>query len=235
MRRPTKNVSYCGKRDATTQDHVPPKGIFPEPRPTTLVTVPACFHCNNGPSRHDERFRNYLSLHVGSAGQRRSRLFDKTLSSLKRNRRLLDEVLNSSKEVPITTPTGVFAGTGLKILWDSKAHDSVIERCIRGLYYHHFGSVIADQARVTVQWLPGAPFTPDLGELTLVSAAETSSNTTLRAHLTSRSDQYGYSTSMGAILLPGIRSHAMAPNHAVEPTSQSVLASLALLWVPSLR
>ncbi len=24
-------------------------------------------------------------------------------------------------------------------------------------------------------------------------------------------------------------------NHAVEPTAQSVLASLALLWVPSLR
>ena len=27
----------------------------------------------------------------------------------------------------------------------------------------------------------------------------------------------------------------MKSNHAVEPTAQSVLATLALLWVPSLR
>jgi hypothetical protein len=40
-------------------------------------------------------------------------------------------------------------------------------------------------------------------------------------------------------LSPGVRfpnsERPMTPNRAVEPTAQSVLASLALLWVPSLR
>src|SRR5262245_40510953 len=109
----------CGEREATTRDHVPPKGIFPKPRPQ-LVTVPACAQCNSGSSLHDESFRTYLALHVGAADQRRSRLFGNALSSMKHNRRLLRRVLSSSHEIPFATPAGVYVGHGLKVLWDSK-------------------------------------------------------------------------------------------------------------------
>jgi hypothetical protein len=142
------------------------------PRPQ-LVTVPACAQCNSGSSGHDERFRTYLSLHVGNGDQKRAKLFDNALSSLKHNRRLLYRVLSSSHDVPVTTPAGVFVGRGLKVLWDSKAHDSVVERCVRGLFYYHFGSVIGDKAKVKVQWLRRPPFTfAQLQQLTLVVVAK---------------------------------------------------------------
>ncbi len=57
---------FCGVRDGTTKDHVPPKGMFPPPRPN-LITVPACVTCNGGASEIDERFRTMLSLKVGAA------------------------------------------------------------------------------------------------------------------------------------------------------------------------
>lgn len=137
-----------------------------------MVTVPACFQCNSGASRYDESFRTYLSLHVGITDQRRLQLFNNTLSSLNHNRRLLNEVLGSSQKIPFTTPAGIFVGNGLRVIWNSRVHDAVVERCIRGLYYHHFGSVLADQAKISVQWLRKVPLAPaEMRKLTLIVIA----------------------------------------------------------------
>jgi len=48
---------YCGARDNLTDDHVPPKALFPEPRPSDLITVPACLQCNKSYEKDDEYFR----------------------------------------------------------------------------------------------------------------------------------------------------------------------------------
>lgn len=40
-----------------TRDHVPPSGLFPSPKPSNLIAVPCCFHCNNQHSGFDERLR----------------------------------------------------------------------------------------------------------------------------------------------------------------------------------
>src|SRR5438552_1268299 len=37
---------YCGA-PASTVDHVPTRKLFPEPRPSDLITVPSCHPCNN--------------------------------------------------------------------------------------------------------------------------------------------------------------------------------------------
>lgn len=165
--------AICGKRQATTRDHVPPRGIFPKPRPQ-LVTVPACVSCNQGSSQHDEAFRTYLSLHVGTSDPRRRNLFGNALSSLRHNARLLHEVLGSSQEIPFITPSGLYAGTGLRVLWNSKSHDAVVERCIRGLYFHHFGSVLGEDVQVSVQWLRSIPtsMAADVRQLTLEVVAK---------------------------------------------------------------
>src|SRR3954447_2286562 len=44
---------YCDK-PATTRDHIPPRCLFGENKPSNLVTVPACEKCNNGAARDDE-------------------------------------------------------------------------------------------------------------------------------------------------------------------------------------
>jgi hypothetical protein len=52
---------FCRKPCESTRDHVPPKGLFPEPRPNNLITVPACGECNSG-AHQDDEFMQRLAL-----------------------------------------------------------------------------------------------------------------------------------------------------------------------------
>ncbi len=54
----------CGTPDDLTDDHIPPEGFFPEPKPNNLITVRACKTCNNGFSKDDEAFRLWVSSSV---------------------------------------------------------------------------------------------------------------------------------------------------------------------------
>jgi hypothetical protein len=149
--------AICGTRPASTRDHVPPRGIFPKPRPR-LVTVPACFPCNNDGSSHDEVFRVYLSLHVGVEHPSGNDLFhNHAVRTLRTNRRLLGEIDARSAPVWFTTPGGIVWGEGRRVLWNSRSHDAVVERTVRGLYFHHFDEVLGDRATVKVQWLRSFP------------------------------------------------------------------------------
>jgi hypothetical protein len=47
----------CGALPADTRDHIPPRGLFPEPRPSNLITVPCCRRCNAEFSPEDDYFR----------------------------------------------------------------------------------------------------------------------------------------------------------------------------------
>ncbi len=55
-----KNCIYCGGNEDMTVDHIPPKGMFPEPRPSNMLTVPCCMKCNQCFSKDDEYFRTVL-------------------------------------------------------------------------------------------------------------------------------------------------------------------------------
>ena len=55
---PSKEMSkccvYCGSTGPLTDDHVPPKVIFTEPRSSNLITVPACaIYENTSPDGED--------------------------------------------------------------------------------------------------------------------------------------------------------------------------------------
>jgi hypothetical protein len=149
--------AICGERDGTTRDHVPPKAIFPKPRPNNLVTVPACLECNNGASDNDDLFKVFLSLQAVGNNEIARRLFqEKTVRTLKRNQSLLALILEEAKELQIINNQGnIETRTG--ILWNSAAHDAVMERTIRGLYFHHSGSPIPIDTNLAVQWLHGVP------------------------------------------------------------------------------
>lgn len=149
--------AICGEREGTTRDHVPPKAIFPRPRPDNLVTVPACPECNNGASDHDDLFKVYLSMQAAGNNEIARRLFqEKTVRTLERNQSLLAAIRNEATVVEVINNQGRLE-TRTGILWDSDAHDRVIERTIRGLYFHHAGNSILNDANLAVQWLSGVP------------------------------------------------------------------------------
>ena len=131
--------AICGEREGNTRDHVPPKSIFPRPRPGNLVTVPACAECNNGASDYDDLFKVFLSMQAAGNSEIARRLFqERTVRTLERNQALLSEIRKESRAVEVVSSRGA-TETRTGVLWNSQAHHSVIERTIRGLYYHHSG------------------------------------------------------------------------------------------------
>jgi len=48
--------------------------------------------------------------------------------------------------------------------WDSEAHDTTIERMIRGLYFHQYREFLGNRARVKTHWF--RELSPDLLEAT---------------------------------------------------------------------
>ena len=53
---------YCGTYSRITKDHIPPKNLFGQPRPSNLITVPCCDTCNISFSKDDEYFRFSISI-----------------------------------------------------------------------------------------------------------------------------------------------------------------------------
>ena len=150
---PTKVCAICGQAEATTVDHVPPRGIFPKPRPSDLITVPACFDYNNSASQFDERFSVYLSLHAGLDQPETRKLFEtKTLRTVNHNQKLKRTILSEAEEVLLSTPTGIIFGKAHALNWDSEAHTKVIERIARGLYFHQYREVLGPDVIVDVMW-----------------------------------------------------------------------------------
>jgi hypothetical protein len=147
--------AICGERDGTTRDHVPPKAIFPKPRPDNLITVPACPECNNGASDNDDLFKVFLSMQAAGNNEIARRLFhEKTLRTLERNQSLLSTIQEEVREINVVNNQGQLE-TRTGFLWNSVAHDAVIERTIRGLYFHHTGLLVPYDTRLAVQWLRG--------------------------------------------------------------------------------
>lgn len=56
-----KNCYLCGK-EATTFDHIPPKGLFPKNFQYKGIKVPSCKTCNNESSKDDEYLRDCFTI-----------------------------------------------------------------------------------------------------------------------------------------------------------------------------
>ena len=142
----------CGKRPMTGRDHLPPQSAFPKPRPSDLITVPACDNCNNKRSGLDEEFKVAIGLQAGH-GEQGERLFcDQTSRTLSHNRRLMRELASAMREVKIRTPEGLMVGTASAVPLRSESYDTVINRIIRGLHWHHTGHILGDRVDIKINW-----------------------------------------------------------------------------------
>lgn len=137
---PSENIVcvYCGDL-ATTEDHVPPQNIFPK-NTLGLIKVPACFNCNNDPSKDDEFFRNVLAnddrIEKHPEAEEIVATYERSLQR-PQARGLRIAMLRNRTRFPLTSPAGViYEGTALKT--DFTRERKVIERFVKGLFYHEF-------------------------------------------------------------------------------------------------
>jgi hypothetical protein len=130
---------YCGSREKITSDHIPPKCLFPDPKPTNLITVPSCEKCNNSYKKDDEYFRICIlaQLDVSPTGWKISN--EKVIgSSLKRSPSLRKHLPNSLIPVKVRSPSGLYLGDAEALQFAERRINHVVKRIVRGLYWHHY-------------------------------------------------------------------------------------------------
>jgi 5-methylcytosine-specific restriction endonuclease McrA len=132
---------YCGNNQELTRDHVPPKGIFSEPRPSDLITVPACPQCHNAEtSRDDEYFRLHLQVRDGICEhpdviKARPTLLRSLEKPGKAGMRkgLLENIVFAEA----VTPSGIFIKNQLAIQTNTDRLRRVVSRTMKGLFYYY--------------------------------------------------------------------------------------------------
>lgn len=134
-----KRCVYCHSPEDLSRDHIPPRSLFPKPRPTNLLTVPCCRSCHEKLTEKDEYFRNFLIFSPQCRGHDAARqLLKSGLRSLQdpnagelsspllhfRNWRWSGNLLSS---LPFDY--------GASVAPDDERIEAVIERIIVGLFW----------------------------------------------------------------------------------------------------
>jgi len=137
-RRRTGTCAYCGEYGPVSKDHIPPAGIFADPKPSNLITVRSCDRCHRPWSLDDEYFRIRLCLNDQARGHPDvNRNLDSIFQGLKRpeSEGLKHDLLADWRNVELRSKGGIVLGrrTGFKV--DMRRICGVIERTVRGLFY----------------------------------------------------------------------------------------------------
>jgi len=153
---------YCGSSERITQDHVPPQCLFGDVPTSELIAVPGCLTCNNAFARDDEFLRDLIvtaTLHVDMpelaaprAALRRSLTRQKYAGPIKR---MLKGA--TAAYAPLTSPI-LQPVRALPV--DSGRLQNVIQRIVRGLFFHETRRRIPADYFITVadsRLLSGAP------------------------------------------------------------------------------
>ncbi|HEY2329339.1 MAG TPA: hypothetical protein VGI63_05955 [Verrucomicrobiae bacterium] len=128
----------CGDTNSITPDHVPPKGFFPEPRPSNLITVPCCAKCNNGFSKDDEAVRAWFSAILGATSAGEWILKNKvTPGIMTRSPAFRETWLNSMQDTKLLSEEdGVIDAVSFKI--DPDRVERFVFRIVKGLLCFYY-------------------------------------------------------------------------------------------------
>jgi hypothetical protein len=136
---------YCVAEPASTDDHIPPRCLFPSPKPSNAIKVPCCKECNSRFSRDDVYFRDCLSLWQETSNHPAMReVAEAMLRSFKKQkqepytRSLLKKVI----DVDMVTKGGIYTGKANALKIDSKRIAGVVGRIVRGLFFHEYGEIL---------------------------------------------------------------------------------------------
>lgn len=149
---------YCGE-PANTDEHVPPKCIFPEKKDTAgkdyrkkLIKVPSCEKHNLEKSKDDEFLMACLTPIVGNNIVGFNQTHTKLKRALERREKLLSAAMKEPKDLIIKSENGtefpVLIGKA-----DMPRFCSAIEAIARGLYYDEFKKIFKGKCTVLPQFI----------------------------------------------------------------------------------
>jgi hypothetical protein len=128
---------YCNERPGITDDHVPPRSLFPEPRPSDLMTVPCCEQCRVDLCSDDDYFKNTIVMRadVGSDPYA-TRVLESVHRALERRDAKFARALTQNiRWAEIRTSAGLYLGHAATYPADLVRLGAVVRRTLLGLYY----------------------------------------------------------------------------------------------------
>jgi hypothetical protein len=161
---------YCSQRLAVlTSDHIPPKCLFAKPRPSSLITVPACAYCNSSFKLDDEYFRLMVCGRAAYYDREATRLWkDRVIPHTGVG--LRKSLLQGIKKLPFYSEAGIYLGTKSAFGFDCNRIQNVLRRIAAGLLWHHYGLRVRPKANILVEYEPDIEVVKDL--LLVTSLAE---------------------------------------------------------------
>lgn len=140
--------AYCGRMNAATDDHIPPKTFFHGALDGALPTVRSCSECNTGASLDDEYFRDkVLQYHLVTDLPRAQPLVQKMLraAAMPAKAAYARKTIDSMLEIDAVTPSGLILPNQSAIRVDGDRLSRAARRYARGLHRYCFGErVLAD-------------------------------------------------------------------------------------------
>jgi len=122
---------------------VPPKGLFPSPAPSNLITVTSCRKCNEGYSKDEEYFRVIVTSLAGTEHHPDAKaLFQsKIIRGLERRPKLATKVMATIVPVDIYCEEKKI-GTVPAYDICAPEFDRVMVKLLRGLLHHETGLLV---------------------------------------------------------------------------------------------
>ena len=137
MNRDVEICVYCNNSPGITNDHVPPRSFFPKPRPSNLVTVPACSECNQVAGKDEEYFLATLMFSNAGITEVGKKLWNEKLKRMyEKNLGLRRKVAESMQWRRLSTPAGIYLGKGMTLKYDPGRLEATAMKIIRGLYFY---------------------------------------------------------------------------------------------------
>jgi hypothetical protein len=140
---------YCQARLATTRDHVPPKSMFSKPKPTTLVTVPACLQCNQGYKKDEDYFLATVTFTEAGISTEGKKLWEQKLQRMyAKDQGIRRLMAKSFAPVELVTPAGLYLGNGLTIEPEWPRIKNVFVKIVKALYYYEYSEPLPNTAKI---------------------------------------------------------------------------------------
>jgi hypothetical protein len=147
---------YCGNKPGSTRDHVPPKSLFPKPRPVNMLTVPCCNDCQARFKKDEDVFMAWIT--IGPAVQSRASKplwYKKVKRTFEKDRGVNEVIRRSCKLVDLQTPAGVYIGKGLASSIDHERKNNVLRKIVRGLFWVEYKERLPEEVPIEIYGING--------------------------------------------------------------------------------
>lgn len=154
-----KETCYMCEKISTSEEHAPPKCIFPEKKDLpdgadlrqNLIKVPSCKEHNSSRSKDDEYLLYVLSMNIANNSVAFQQFSTKVLRSYNRRPTLMKTIIDGHKEVIAVDDKGVAFNT-LMVQADMTRANNSFDQMARALYFYEFGKKFNGVCKFLHDW-----------------------------------------------------------------------------------